>query len=64
MRQHFTDDAGAECPFYTKPPDALIRYAVGQTVRELLTYSDYGPAQEIRFVAQWRREAGLRDDLP
>ena len=36
MRQHFTDDTGAEYPVCTKPLGALMRYAVGKTVREFL----------------------------
>ncbi len=57
MRQHFTDDAGAEYPSYTKPTGALIRYAVGKTVHELLTYNDYYPAHNLRqtvpCIAYW-----------
>ena len=36
MRQHFTDDTGVEYPVCTKPLGALMRYAVGKTVREFL----------------------------
>jgi hypothetical protein len=37
MRQHFTEtDTGAEYPVCTKPLGALMRYAVGKTVREFL----------------------------
>ena len=47
MRQHCTDDAGAEYPSHTKPLGALMRYAVEKTVRELLTHSDYDPTHNI-----------------
>ena len=36
MRQYFADDTGVEHPVCTKPPGALMRYAVGKTVREFL----------------------------
>ena len=36
MRQHGTDDTGAEYPVCTKPLDVLMRYAVGKTVHEFL----------------------------
>jgi hypothetical protein len=52
MRQHFTDDAGAVYPSHTKPLGTLMRYAVGETVRELLTHSDYDPAQEIALCGK------------
>jgi hypothetical protein len=36
MRQYFADDTGVEHPVCTKPPGALMRYAVGKTLREFL----------------------------
>jgi hypothetical protein len=36
MRQYFADDTGVEHPVCTKPPSALMRSAVGKTLREFL----------------------------
>src|SRR6476620_11147934 len=50
IRQHFTDDAEVKHPSRTKQPGTFIRYAVGKTVRELLTHSDYDRYKSVQHI--------------
>ncbi len=58
MRQQCTDNSEAEYPAHSQPLGALTRYAVGKTVRELLSHSDYDPVQQ-RAICVSVRASGL-----
>jgi hypothetical protein len=51
MRQHCTDDTRAEYPVCTKPLGALMRDAVGKTVRKFLRILTMTPAISQEYTS-------------